>query len=263
MLKGDKGVWTYTTQPLLPGVYYYGFNVDGLFPIDPANRRYRPFIRQTPLNNVLVVPGDTPFAWDVLPETPRGSVHVEEFNSPVLGRFANAYVYTPPGYHKDAIRSYPVLYLLHGNSAVDPGDTSREWMHAGYANRIMDNLIAAGKARELIVVMVDSQTPGVTATRPLLASYELFEKYLLEEVIPLVESRYRVEAGRSSRWLAGLSRGGDQTFHTGFRHPEMFSALGVFSSVVPSTFPDAYPALADGLPQLRVLRLAVDAPPGT
>jgi len=245
MTKDDKGVWTYTSQPLEPGIYYYGFVVDGLFTIDPGNTRYRSFIRQTPLNNVLEVRGDTSFAWEVSPETPRGSVQFEEFRSQTLNRFANMYVYTPPGYAKEPARSYPVLYLLHGNSTAELGDTSREWMFAGFTNRILDSLIASGKAREMIVAMVDSQTPTTSASLPALASLELFEKYLVEEVISFVESRYRVEADRSSRWLAGLSRGGSQTFHVGFRRPDLFSALGAFSIGLPAAFPDAYPLVAD------------------
>jgi enterochelin esterase-like enzyme len=245
MTKDDKGVWTYTSQPLEPGIYYYGFVVDGLFTIDPANTRYRPFIRQTPLNNVVEVRGDTPFAWEVSPETPRGSVQFEEFRSQTLNRFANAYVYTPPGYARESTRSYPVLYLLHGASTAELGDTSREWMFSGFLNRIMDNLIASGKAREMIVVMIDSQTPGASATLTALGSLELFEKYFIEEVMPFVESRYRVDARGSSRWMAGLSRGGSQTFHVAFRHPDLFSALGAFSIGLPAAFPDAYPLVAD------------------
>lgn len=245
MIRDDKGVWTYTTRALEPGLYFYGYAVDGLFTIDPSNPRYRPFIRQTPLNNVLEVRGDGAFAWDLQPDTPRGTVQVEEFYSASLKRFANAYVYMPPNYANDPERRYPVLYLLHGASTGELGDTSREWMAAGYANRIMDNLIASGKAREMIVVMADSQTPGASANLPLLASYELFEKYFVEEMMPRIEGRYRVDARKESRWLAGLSRGGTQTFHTGFRHPELFSALGAFSIPLPSTFPDAYPLAAD------------------
>jgi len=245
MTKDEKGVWTYTTPPLEPGIYEYGFVVDGLFTIDPANTRYRPFLRATPLNNVFEVRGDdSPFVWEVAPDTPRGSVHVEQFHSSTLNRFAGAYVYTPASYIEGS-RSYPVLYLLHGNSTAELGDAIRDWMFEGFANRIMDNLIASGRAREMIVVMVDSQTPLSSANLTALASFELFEKYLLEEIIPRVESRYRVEKERSSRWLAGLSRGGSQTFHVGFRHPELFSALGAFSIGLPSIFPAAYPALAD------------------
>lgn len=245
MIQDEKGVWTYTTQALEPGIYYYGFNVDGLFTIDPSNPRYRPFIRQTPLNNVLEVRADSAFAWELAPDTPRGSVHFEEFRSVNLNRVANAYIYTPPSYGKDIIRTYPVLYLLHGASTGELGDTSREWMAAGYANRIMDNLIVAGKAREMIVVMADSQTPGASASLPLPASYELFEKYFIEEMMPFIESRYRIDANKASRWLAGLSRGGTQAFHTAFRHPDMFGALGAFSIGLPSGFPEAYPASID------------------
>ncbi|MFN7919949.1 MAG: alpha/beta hydrolase-fold protein [Bryobacteraceae bacterium] len=241
MTKDAKGVWSYTTAPLVPGVYYYGFSVDGLFTIDPNNTRYRPFIRQTPLNNTMEIRGEAPFVWDIAPDTPRGEVHFEEFRSATLGRFANAYVYTPPSYAAEYSRTYPVLYLLHGASTGELGDTSREWVMAGYANRIMDNLIAAGKAKEMIVVMVDSQTPGASPNLTLLASYELFEKYLLTEVIPLVQSRYRTATGKENRYLAGLSRGGTQTFHVGFRNPSLFSALGAFSISVPTTYPDAYP----------------------
>src|SRR5262249_9679481 len=93
MIRDEKGVWTYTTAPLERGIYYAGFVIDGVFGIDPANLRYRPFIRQTPLNNVLEVRGDGPFVWEVAADTARGSVHVEEFRSASLNRFVNAYVY--------------------------------------------------------------------------------------------------------------------------------------------------------------------------
>jgi enterochelin esterase family protein len=245
MTKDANGVWTFTSKPVESGSYFYGYAVDELFILDPANTKYRTgLLRANPTNNILEVRGGGPFGWEVARDTPRGSVHVEEFHSPTLNRFANAYVYTPPGYAADAARSFPVLYLLHGNTAGELGGTSREWVFFGFANKIMDNLIAAGKAREMIVVMVDSQSP-ISATLTTLASYELFEKYFVEEVVPLVESRYRIDGSKASRWMAGLSRGGAQTFHVAFRHPEMFSALGAFSIALPATFPDAYPIAAD------------------
>jgi enterochelin esterase-like enzyme len=245
MTRDEKGVWTYTSQSLDPGLYYYGFVVDNLWIIDPGNTRYRPELRINPNNNVLEVRGDNPFAWEVSPDTPRGTVHVEAFQSTNLNRTVSAYVYTPPSYRAEAGRSYPVLYLLHGNTTGAIPGTASEWTNFGYANRILDNLIASGKAREMIVVMVDSQTPAASATLTALASLELFEKYFVEEVIPFVETRYRAEASKSSRWMAGLSRGGSQTFHVGFRRPDLVSALGAFSIGLPAVFPDAYPLVAD------------------
>jgi len=245
MTRDEKGVWTYTSQPLEPGLYYYGFTVDGLFTIDPGNFNYRAEIRRTPLNNVLEVRADQPFAWETSADTPRGTVHVEAFQSAALNRTVSAYIYTPPSYVADKNRSYPVLYLLHGATTGAIPGTASEWTSFGFANRILDNLIAAGKVREMIVVMVDSQTPGASATLTTLGSLELFEKYFVDEVIPFVENRYRADARKSNRWMAGLSRGGSQTFHVGFRHPDMFSALGAFSIGLPATFPDAYPLVAD------------------
>lgn len=240
MTRDDKGVWTYTTQPLEPGIYYYGFSVDGLFTIDPGNTRYRAEIRTNPLNNVLEVRGDQPFPWELTASTPRGTIHIETFESVTFKRTVQAHVYTPPNYAAGG-GPLPVLYLLHGNPGV-----STEWRSFGFADQILDNLISQGKTPEMIVVMPDTQVPLPYSTvEQQAANLQLFEKYLLEEVMPLVESRYRVNATQPTRWVAGFSRGGVQSFQIALRRPDLFSAIGAFSSGIPAAFPDLFPAASE------------------
>jgi enterochelin esterase family protein len=139
----------------------------------------------------------------------------------------DVYVYTPPGYNADPGARYPVLYLLHGG-----GDDAGGWSSVGSAHLIMDNLIAEGKAKPTIIVMPFGQAV------PRSASYEelrarntpLFEEDLLGDVMPLVESSYRVQADRDHRAMAGLSMGGGQTDHIGLNHLDLFSYIGILSA---------------------------------
>ena len=141
-------------------------------------------------------------------------------------------VYLPPGYQKSNVK-YPVLYLVHGS-----GDVPESWTNAGHANFILDNLIAEGKAKPMIVVMPAGHAQPFGAGRGAAgpSNNELFESYLIKEVIPAVEATYRVAPGTANRALAGLSMGGGHTIYTGFKHADMFSALGIFSPGLPRDF---------------------------
>jgi enterochelin esterase family protein len=130
----------------------------------------------------------------------------------------SCYIYTPPGYDNSK-QSYPVLYLLHGSI-----ERESTWTRFGYADRIMDNLIAAGAAREMIVVMPDTGTPDAT-DQPL----DLVVQYMLEEVIPLVEQKYRVDPAQASRYVAGVAAGSNRARELAFLHPEMFAAVGIWA----------------------------------
>ncbi len=219
--KGADGVWTIETKPLEANGHLYWFNVDGVAIADPINPVIK--LRQRTSASLVEVPAEQPAAWD-LRDVPHGSVVTEWVKSGVLKRTERVTVYLPPGYEKGSSR-FPVLYLVHGS-----GDTPESWVNAGHANFILDNLIADGKAKPMIVVMPAGHALPFSAPRggpP--SNNELFEKHLVSEVIPMIDGKYRTAANAQHRVLAGLSMGGGHTIYTGFSHPELFGALGIFS----------------------------------
>ena len=225
MTKDSDGVWSLTTAPLEPNGHLYWFNLDGVAIADPINPVIK--LRQRTSASLVEIPDAPPAVWE-LRDVPHGTVVTEWRKSAVLNRSERIVLYLPPGYEKSKLR-YPVLYLVHGS-----GDVPESWTGAGHANLILDNLIAAGKAKPMIVVMPAGHAIafGVRSTSPA-SNSELFDRYLTTEVIPGIESTYRIEPGASNRALAGLSMGGSHTIYTGFRHPDEFSALGIFSPGLP------------------------------
>jgi enterochelin esterase-like enzyme len=218
LTKGSDGIWSVTTPPYEPGTHRYGFVLDGVItgdfwdtaPKDRLPRGHFPF-------ELIDVRGSQPLFHD-LQQVPHGVVHIETFSSPLFGRDVRCFVYTPPGYEASS-RQYPALYLLHGL-----GDQPDTWTDFGYADRIVDNFIAAGKGRDLIVVMPDTGAAN-RANQPL----DLVEHYMLEELIPFAEKKYRIDPSPAARYLAGFSAGANHVRNIGFLHPDLFSALGMMS----------------------------------
>ena len=225
LTKGDDGFWRVTVGPLRPAVYNYSFTVDGVRALDPANPMIKAGDRTS--ESMFEVPADKPAVYD-LQQVPHGVVRINWYHSESLGVPRSIWVYTPPGYDSGRGR-YPVLYLLHGS-----GDTENSWVTVGRANIILDNLIAAGKAKPMIVVMPYGRALAeVTLVRP---SGEIppdaggFQRDLLQDVVPLVEKEYRVTADADHRALAGLSMGGAQTLRIGLTHLDTFHYIGAFSA---------------------------------
>lgn len=230
MAKGPDGVWSITVGPLRPGIYIYHFLVDGMTIADPVNPRIK--LRARTSASLVEVPGQEPEPW--MPrEVPHGTVHIEWQHSKILGGDARwIWTYTPPGYEQSSNRRYPVLYLFHGSNDIAGG-----WVLAGNANFILDNLIAAKKAEPMILVMPFGHAVPFGAPREQQArNVSLYGEYVTRDVMPFIESRYRVAPGRANRAVAGLSMGGGQSLYIGFTHPEKFSAVGAFSAAVPSDF---------------------------
>ncbi len=223
MTKGENGVWEVTLGPIDPGAYRYTFIVDGVSTIDPRN----PATSESNNNvwSLFYVPGSD---WMDTRNVPHGAVSSVTYYSTVLSRFRRMHVYTPPGYESGKGR-YPVFYLLHG-----AGDCDDSWTSVGRAGFILDNLIAAGKARPMIVVMPAGHTRSSTfggspstGSRP---PADEFEQDFLADIMPAVEKNYRVLTDRKDRAIAGLSMGGGQTLNLAIPHQEKFGYVGVFSS---------------------------------
>jgi enterochelin esterase-like enzyme len=232
LTKGENGVWETTVGPVDPGAYRYTFNVDGLTVIDPRS----PATSESVGNvwSLVVVPGNE---WMDTKDVPHGAVAAVTYYSSTLGRFRRMHVYTPPGYEKGGAR-YPVFYLLHG-----AGDSDDSWISVGRANFIIDNLIAAGKAKPMIVVMPAGHTrgfgaPPASGSRP---PADEFEQDFMKDLLPTVERTYRVIPGRKDRAIAGLSMGGGQTLNVFVPHQDMFAYVGVYSSGLFGAFPNRRP----------------------
>jgi enterochelin esterase-like enzyme len=223
LAKDAAGVWTLALPAVDADLYEYHFNVDGFEMLDPRNPVVKYNSRPNLIESVLEVPGASPMFYDVR-AVPHGKVDIRYYDSKATSSTRRVFVYTPPGYDKSTAR-LPVLYLLHG---ADGDETV--WTTFGRVNLILDNLIAEKKAAPMIVVtpMAYAYPPsGGTAGDKQRTD---FERDLLGDLIPFVQSSYRVAADRDHRALAGLSMGGGLTLAIGPRHLEMFSRLAVFSS---------------------------------
>jgi enterochelin esterase-like enzyme len=232
LTKGADGVWERTFGPLPAGAYRYVFVVNGLTVVDARN----PSTSQTntTVYSLAAVPGSDVFDTK---NVPHGAVASVYYNSTALGGIRRMHVYTPPGYEMNRER-YPVFYLLHG-----AGDVDDSWTSVGRAGFILDNLIAANKAKPMIVVMPAGHVNGAGAALggvvPPAAAQGMpgvgsgpdpFANDFLSDLLPYVEKNYRVLTDRQSRAIAGLSMGGNQTLNIAIPHLEKFAYIGVFSS---------------------------------
>jgi enterochelin esterase family protein len=225
LTKSKDGVWEVTLGPIDAGTYRYLFDVDGVRVADPRNQS----VSESNGNvwSVVHVPGS-----DFMDTTdvPHGAVARVYYRSSTLGRTRRMHVYTPPGYEAGT-QKYPVLYLLHG-----AGDSDDSWTSVGRANFTLDNLIAAKKAKPMIIVMTAGHTGPFSFIMPSAGKGGIgnagFEDDFLKDVLPYVEKHYRVQADRQHRAIAGLSMGGAQTLNIAMARPRDFGYVGVFSSGV-------------------------------
>jgi enterochelin esterase family protein len=235
--KDEQGVWSITVGPLAADYYSYTFNVDGVRTVDPKN----PMIKQgiASVDSMLQVPGDQA-EFETTREVPHGEIRAAWYRSSTLDSLRRLHVYTPPGYDGGTDK-YPVLYLLHG-----AGDDDSGWSTIGRAGFILDNLIAAGKAVPMIIVMPNGSlprpanlprfTPGQTPSPEFRAAMEAmsqrFTDELMNNVIPFAEKNYRIQPGRASRAIAGLSMGGGQTLRVITKHCDQFAYAAIWSAGV-------------------------------
>ncbi len=264
MAKDDNGIWSATVGPLGAQLWGYWYLVDGVKALDPSNgETQRDGSR---VDNLLMISGPESDLWD-FKDVPHGTIQAVWYASPTLKKERRRmYIYTPPGYEANQTR-YPVLYLLHGG-----GGDEDAWVTMGRANVILDNLIASGKAKPMIVVMpngnatqtvsqgyaygptpapqsVQAPAPpplqaaggarGGAPVRPPQPYPGSYPESLVKDVIPFVEKTYRVIPNKDNRAIAGLSMGGGHTLMATNNNPGVFGYIGVFSSG-PRTVDEAY-----------------------
>ncbi len=234
LTKDENGIWVYKTGKLAPELYSYSFVVDGLGIKDPSN----PFLIRdvASVTNIFLI-GDGQADLYRVNDIPHGTVARRWYDSPGLGMHRRVTIYTPPGYEQSS-EKYPVLYLLHG-----AGGDEEAWIALGRTAQIMDNLIAQGKAKPMLVVMpngnvIQDAAPGegrdgfykpefmIPGTMD--GTYE--ENFM--DVLKFVETNYRVQADKAHRAIAGLSMGGFHTMHISRYYPDTFDYIGLFSAAI-------------------------------
>jgi enterochelin esterase-like enzyme len=267
MVKGENGLWEVTTKPLLPGFHYYLISVDGFDSTDPGSKTF--FAARKEVSGIEVPAPESDFF--ASKDVPHGAVRSEWYFSKATGDWRRVFVYTPPGYDKSTER-YPVLYLQHGW-----GENEEAWSHQGHENFILDNLIAAHKAKPMILVNENGMTgihfqppppprPVSSPSPPPPRSipnafkeerYTLFDRVISNDLVPFIDAHFRTMPDREHRALAGLSMGGGEAIRIGLNHLDQFAYLGAFSPAlsITDTAKDYDGVLADPARANRQLRL--------
>jgi enterochelin esterase-like enzyme len=237
LTKGPDGLWAVTTSPLPAALYSYAFSVDGVDQPDPRNSQPKPSLILGA--SMVLRPGKPPKPWEPA-DVPHGTVHSHIYTTTVVEGLpagqSRYIVYTPSGYNPDNGQAYPVLCLLHGWS-----DAEIAWTQIGQAHLILDALVAAGNAKSMVVVMplgygqMSFVEEGIEVWQnpaAIIASAMRFQRALMNEVLPQVESKYNVRRDRDGRAIAGLSMGGLQSLLIGLNQLDKFAWIGAFSSAL-------------------------------
>lgn len=228
MVKDDKGVWTGESAPQDEGFHYYQLNIDGASVPDPGTKYFYGAGRW---GSGIEIPS-TDQEFFEMKDVPHGLVSENNYFSKITNSFRRCFVYTPAGYEKDTKARYSVLYLQHGSFEDETG-----WASQGKANLILDNLIAAGKAVPMIVVMDNGYAykpqSGEANARPA----SVFEEVMITEIIPMIDAKFRTIADRDHRAIAGLSMGANQTMRIIMNNLDKFASYGGFSGT--SNYPSS------------------------
>lgn len=232
LVKDEKGVWTGESAPQQEGFHYYQLNVDGASVPDPGTKYFYGAGRW---GSGIEIPAHDA-AFYALKDVPHGLLSELNYYSKITQSWRRCFVYTPAGYETDTKKRYPVLYLQHGSFEDETG-----WGSQGKANLILDNLIAEKKAVPMLIVMDNGYAARPDVQAPLQTT--AFEEVLMQEVIPMIDAKFRTLPYRESRAIAGLSMGANQTMRIAMNHPETFAYYGGFSGT--SNYPSTEPLDAD------------------
>ena len=223
LTKGEDGFWTGVTAPLDPGFHYYTLRINGVDVADPSSET---FFGAGRMMSGIEVPEEGISFYEIK-DVPHGDIRNRTYFPKTTGTWRRLNIYVPAGYDKDKKSKYPVLYIQHGG-----GEDERGWAVQGKTDIILDNLIAEGKAKPMLVVIPNGNVsrPGMNTGGYNDEAMAVFREELFGSIIPFIESKYRVKPGAANRAIAGLSMGGGQAFYTGLRNTDMFANVGVFST---------------------------------
>lgn len=232
------GLWTVTLGPAAPDMYPYCFVVDGVSVMDPMCDQYFP--NEGFKNSLLDIPNPNAPMWHDINTCPHGMVQYIRYHSTSLGGVNNAIVYTPPTYGVDKQKRYPVFYLISGTT-----DTEEVYYKVGRMNYILDNLLAAGLAQEMIIVLPYGNPtkllpPSPAGMAPGMMMRDVVGEDLIGDLMPYIESHYRTINDSDHRAIGGFSRGGNQGLGIGLRHLDKFSYLCSYSSFTSTDIPGVY-----------------------
>ncbi|HPR62125.1 MAG TPA: alpha/beta hydrolase-fold protein, partial [Prolixibacteraceae bacterium] len=220
MVKGANGVWTVRTEPVEPGFHYYFLVIDDVPVADPASQS---FFGTGKMASGIDIPEEGVDFYSVK-DVPHGAMSSKYYYSNVTETWRRLYVYTPPGYDKNLKTKYPVVYVQHGG-----GEDENGWVVQGKTDLIIDNLIAEGKAKPMIVVIANGNirsgiggysSEGMTG----------FKNEMIQNIVPFIDENYRTIADAKHRAICGLSMGGGQSFYAGLENTDVFASVGIFSS---------------------------------
>ena len=251
------GLWTATLGPAAPDMYPYCFVVDGVSIMDPQCEQYFP--NEGFKNSLLEIPARQGQLAHDIREVPHGRVEYVSYYSRSLGATNHAVVYLPPSYAKETQKRYPVFYLISGTT-----DTEEVYFKVGRVNYILDNLLAEGKAREMIIVLpygnpykLLPKVPDVAGVPQTHFGGDVFSLDLVDDLMPFVERTYRTLNDRDHRAIGGFSRGGNQGLSCGLRNIDKFSYLCSYSSFTQTDIPGVYDQAADTNAKLHLFWLGV------
>jgi enterochelin esterase-like enzyme len=250
MVKDDQGFWTVTTDPLAPGFHYYSLVIDGVSVSDPASETFYGTGR---MSSAIEIPSAGEDFYSVK-NVPHGDIRAKNYFSKTTGEWRKIYIYCPPGYDNDLKKRFPVLYIMHGG-----GEDQRGWAVQGMTDNILDNLIAEGKAKPMIIVMESSAArkpgdpipqprqpapapspqaqpgPGAQGARgaggrpPMNMNFNNFQEVMLNDLIPFIDGNFRTLTDGNNRAMSGLSMGGMVTTSITFANLDKFAYIGCFS----------------------------------
>ncbi len=223
MQKDQAGIWTVTTDVQVPGFHYYSLVIDGVRVADPASETFYGTGR---MSSAIEIPEQGVDFYDVK-DVPHGEIRSKLYYSKYTKSWRRLNIYTPAGYDSNVDKSYPVLYIQHGG-----GEDERGWAQQGKTDIILDNLIASGKAKPMLVVMANGNVPVAGGGRGGYSREGMagFNEELVNNIVPFIESNYRVVPDAKNRALAGLSMGGGQSFYVGLQNVDKFGSIGIFST---------------------------------
>ena len=256
MTKNADGIWEVTSEPQVPGFHYYFINVDGVHMADPSSQL---FYGCGMMSSAIEIP-EVGVDFYLPKDVPHGEIRMQRYWSELTQTWRTCYVYVPAEYEKKADKRYPVLYLYHGGGEDETG-----WAIQGKVDNIMDNLIAAKKCVPMLIVMDRGEALVPRASMAdgprSMFNFTNVDMLVSQELIPMIDSKYRTVADRDHRAITGLSMGGFISWSVAMNHPELFAYVGGFSGSGMAQNPDAYPASLNDQYKLLFISTGSDESP--